>query len=81
MTLLIIIFILTALIISYIVGQTHGETQRREEVLAQLYSLSNFLDGEAKMTSDEIFNHLNRFGFINESYIKQKINHYRNENN
>jgi hypothetical protein len=81
MTLLIIIFILTALIISYIVGQRHGEIQRRDEVLAQLYSLSNFLDGEAKMTSDEIFNHLDRLGFIVEADIKQKINLYRNESN
>lgn len=81
MTILIITAILISLIISYIVGQRHGEVNRRDEILAQLYSLSHFIDGEAKKTSDEIFNQLDRLGFIDEADIKQKINLYRNESN
>lgn len=81
MTILIIIASITLLIISYVVGLQHGEKKTEENLIAQLYSLSHFLDGEAKKTSDEIFNSLDRFGFINEADIKQKINIYRNESN
>jgi hypothetical protein len=80
MTLLLIFFIVTITIVSYVVGLRHGEKETEENLLAQLYSLSHFLDGEAKITSDEIFNHLDKLGFIDEADIKQKINFYRNEN-
>jgi hypothetical protein len=80
MTLLLIFFIVAITIVSYVVGLRHGEKETGENLLAQLYSLSHFLDGEAKKTSDEIFNHLDRLGFIDEADIKQKINFYRNEN-
>lgn len=81
MTLLIIIAFITFFIISYAVGLQHGGKSTEENLLAQLYSLSHFLDGEAKKTCDEIFNNLDKIGFIAEADIKQKINLYRNESN
>jgi hypothetical protein len=77
MTLLLIFFIVTITIVSYVVGLRHGEKETGENLLAQLYSLSHFLDGEAKITSDEIFNNLDKLGFIDEAFIKDIINNYR----
>lgn len=77
MTLLLIFFIVTITIVSYVVGLRHGEKENHENILAQLFTLSHFLDGEAKNTCDEIFNNLDRFGFVYDAYIRDMINHHR----
>ena len=77
MTLLLIFFIVTITIVSYVVGLRHGEKENHENILAQLYTLSHFLDGEAKITSDEIFNSLDKMGFIDEAFIRDIIKHHR----
>jgi len=72
-----VLVISTIFIIAYAIGSHHGERDRDQKLLEQLYTLSHFLDGEAKKTADEIFNHLDRLGFIDEADFREKIRQYR----